>query len=55
MPFTPNFRHAFIDVTSISATPPRMYGRYGHIATLAKKVLAGANSVEGVTAELYQV
>lgn len=29
--------------------------RYGHIAQLAKRVLAGANSVEGVKAELFQV
>ena len=31
------------------------FRRYGHIAQLARKVLEGANSVEGVTAELYRV
>ncbi|KAL6778715.1 FAP191B [Auxenochlorella protothecoides x Auxenochlorella symbiontica] len=31
------------------------YSTYGHIATLAKKVLEGANSVPGVKADLFQV
>ena len=29
--------------------------RYGHIAKLAKRVFAGASSVEGVTTELFRV